>query len=152
MNDVFILIRIHHHKSYQQVFVPTVVPRLGRCIPRPKESCVMLVINSGGMLYSVLTSLYIEFCCLLILYCYQHLWCRGYHACLSSWETWVQGLKIVEEKKLPLLYIDISKWLDVRVFSDKDVKIVGTLDPLSTGRVRSGLWNPWKSLNLNAGL
>ncbi len=40
----------------------------------------------------------------------QHLWCRGHHACLSSWETRVQslvgpstqGLKIIEEKVLPL--------------------------------------------------
>jgi hypothetical protein len=29
------------------------------------------------------------------------------------------------------LYIDISKWLDFHVFSDKDVKIVGTSDLLS---------------------
>ena len=28
------------------------------------------------------------------------------------------------------LYIDIRKWLDFRVFSDKNVKIVGTSDPL----------------------
>jgi hypothetical protein len=27
--------------------------------------------------------------------------------------------------------MDISKWLDFRIFSDKDVKIVGTSDPLS---------------------
>jgi hypothetical protein len=31
------------------------------------------------------------------------------------------------------LYIDISKWLDFRVFSDKDVKIVGTLFPYQLG-------------------
>jgi hypothetical protein len=54
----------------------------------------------------------------------------GQHACLSSWETRIQslvgppetqGLKITEEKVL-YLYIDINKWLDFRVFSDKDVK------------------------------
>jgi hypothetical protein len=31
-------------------------------------------------------------------------------------------------------HIDISKWLDFRVFSDKDVKIVGTSDSLSIGQ------------------
>ena len=46
--------------------------------------------------------------------------------------TSTQGLKIIEEKVL--LYIDISKWLDFRVFSDKDVKIVSTSDPLSIGQ------------------
>ena len=33
-------------------------------------------------------------------------------------------------KKKCYLYIDISKWLDIRVFSDKDVKIVGSSDPV----------------------
>jgi hypothetical protein len=42
------------------------------------------------------------------------------------------GLKIIEEKFY--LYIDISKWLDFRVFSDKDVRIAGTSDPLSIGQ------------------
>ena len=46
--------------------------------------------------------------------------------------TSTPGLKIIEEKFY--LYIDISKWLDFRVFSDKDVKIVGTSDPLSIGQ------------------
>jgi hypothetical protein len=60
------------------------------------------------------------------------------HACLSSWEIRVQslvgprGLKIIEEKEL--LCIEISKWLDFRVFSDKDVKIVGISDPLTIGQ------------------
>jgi hypothetical protein len=36
--------------------------------------------------------------------------------------TSTKGLKIIEEKEL-YLYIDISKWLDFRVFSDKDVKL-----------------------------
>ena len=65
--------------------------------------------------------------------------CRGHHACLSSWESRVQSLvepllkllKIIEEKGY--LYIDISKWLDFRgfrLFAEKDVKIVGTSDPL----------------------
>jgi hypothetical protein len=45
--------------------------------------------------------------------------------------TWNKGLKIIEEKEL-YLYIDISKWLDFRVFSDKDVSyMAGTADPLS---------------------
>ena len=43
--------------------------------------------------------------------------------------TSTQGLKIIEEKEL-YLFIDISNWLDFRVLSDKDVKIVGTSDPL----------------------
>ena len=38
-------------------------------------------------------------------------------------DLYTQGLKIIEEKCYP--YIDISKWLDFRVFSDKDVKTVG---------------------------
>jgi hypothetical protein len=37
------------------------------------------------------------------------------------WRISTQGLKIIEERVLPLLYID-SKWLDFCVFSDKDVK------------------------------
>jgi hypothetical protein len=32
-----------------------------------------------------------------------------------------------------------AKWLDFRVFSDKDVKIVGTSDPLSIGKYRNSL-------------
>jgi hypothetical protein len=45
-----------------------------------------------------------------------------------------KGLKIIEEKEL-YLYIDISKWLDFRVFSDKDVSyMAGTADPLSIGQ------------------
>ena len=39
-----------------------------------------------------------------------------------------------QEKSSAFTYIDISKWLDFRVFSDKDVKIVGTSDPLSIGQ------------------
>jgi hypothetical protein len=35
-----------------------------------------------------------------------------------------QGLKIIEEKSH--LYFDISKWLNFRVFSDKDVKCLKT--------------------------
>jgi hypothetical protein len=70
---------------------------------------------------------------------YQFLWCRG--VCLSSWETpgsilgrtSTQGLKIIEKRK-SYLYIDISKWLDFRVFWNKDVQIVGTSDPLSIGQ------------------
>ena len=36
--------------------------------------------------------------------------------------TNTQGLKVIEEKVLPLPYIYICKWLDLRVFLDKDVK------------------------------
>jgi hypothetical protein len=46
--------------------------------------------------------------------------------------TSTQGLKKLEEKSY--LYIDISKWLDFRVFSVKEVKIVGTSDPISIGQ------------------
>ena len=39
-------------------------------------------------------------------YSNQDLWCSDHHACLSSWEilgrTSTQGLKIIEEKLLPL--------------------------------------------------
>jgi hypothetical protein len=52
--------------------------------------------------------------------------------------TSTQGLKIIEEKVL--LYIDISKWLDFRVFPDKDVKIVGTSDPLSISHSEVDEW------------
>ena len=51
-----------------------------------------------------------------------------HHACLSSWETRIQSfvrplLKILKYlRSFSHLYIDISKWLDFRVFSDKDVK------------------------------
>jgi hypothetical protein len=38
--------------------------------------------------------------------------------------TSARGLEIIEEKVAYYLYIDISKWLDFRVFSDKEVKIV----------------------------
>jgi hypothetical protein len=54
------------------------------------------------------------------------------------------GLKIIEEKFY--LYIDISKWLDFRVFSDKDVKIAGTSDPYQLGNSLLGnpLTNEWE--------
>ena len=45
--------------------------------------------------------------------------------------TSTQGRKISMRKCY--LYIDVSKWLDFCIFSDKDVKIVDTLDPPSTG-------------------
>ena len=42
-----------------------------------------------------------------------------------------QDLKL---RKKSYLYNDFSKWLDFRVFSDKDVRILGTSDPLSIGQ------------------
>jgi hypothetical protein len=57
---------------------------------------------------------------------------NNHHACLSSLgdsgsilgRISTRGLKIIEEKVVP--FIDISKWLDFLVFSDKNVNIVGT--------------------------
>ena len=42
------------------------------------------------------------------------------HCEFNSDQTNTQGLKITEEKVMPLYYI--SKWLDFEVFSDKDYK------------------------------
>ena len=50
----------------------------------------------------------------------------------SPGRTSTQGLKITEEKVLPLL--NTSKWLDFGVFSDKDIKHAGTSGPLPIGQ------------------
>jgi hypothetical protein len=61
--------------------------------------------------------------------------------------TSTQALKITEAKELP--FIDISEWLDFRVFSDKDVKIIGISDriPYQLGTaccVGNPLTNEWE--------
>jgi hypothetical protein len=43
-------------------------------------------------------------------------------------------LKVLKQLRKGYLYIDISKLLEFRVFSDKDVQIVGTSDPPSIGQ------------------
>ena len=46
--------------------------------------------------------------------------------------TSTRAIKVLKELRSKCYrYIDISKWLDFRVFSDKDVKIVDISDPLS---------------------
>jgi hypothetical protein len=57
-----------------------------------------------------------------------------------AWETRVQSLigpllKVLKQlRRKSYLYIDISKWLDFRVFSDKDVKIVAGSVPYQFGK------------------
>ena len=44
---------------------------------------------------------------------------------------------MIEEEELHSIHIDTSKWLDFHVFSDishKEIKVVGTSDPLSIGQ------------------
>ena len=61
----------------------------------------------------------------------QYEWCCGHHSCLPSWEARVEALVgpvlkvLTKTRRKGCLHIDIRKWLAFRVFSDKDVKIVG---------------------------
>ena len=68
----------------------------------------------------------------------------GYHSCLASWEARVQALlrpslKVLKYlRKKGCLYIDICKWQDLRVFSDKDVKLLVTRVPYQLGNTLLG--------------
>lgn len=70
----------------------------------------------------------------------------GHGSSLGS-RTSTQSVKIIEKKGL-LLNAAIIKWLDLRVCSDKDVKIVGTLDPPSIHNLPPPLGSHWHIHNV----